>query len=73
MVDSYRVIDIQIYKKSQWTSYYKTFDDKNVIYRIYSLIKSQIKGHKLRIIDQNGKIIDHSLFYKQKIRKIFIK
>jgi len=72
MVDSYRVIDIQIYKKSQWTSYYKTFDDKNVIYRIYSLIKSQIKGHKLRIIDQNGKIIDHSLFDK-KIGKNFVK
>jgi len=65
MVDSYRVIDIQIYKKSQWTSYYKTFDDKNVIYRIYSLIKSQIKGHKLRIID-------HSLFINKKYVKFLL-
>jgi hypothetical protein len=73
MVDSYRVIDIQIYKNSKWISCYKTFDDKNVIYRIYSLIKSQFKGHKLRIIDHNGKIIDPSILEKNKIRKIFIK
>ena len=58
MVDSYRVIDIQIYHDSQWSSFYKTYDDINVIYRVFTLIQSQVKDQKLRIIDGKGNIID---------------
>ena len=58
MYDHLRVIDIQIYKNSQWVSFYKTFDDENVIYRVFITIQYQIKGEELRIIDSNGEIID---------------
>jgi len=58
MIENYRVIDIQIYHDSQWSSFYKTYDDINVIYRVFTLIQSQVKDQKLRIIDGKGNIID---------------
>ena len=58
MLENYRIIDIQIYHDSQWLSFYKTFDDINVIDRVFTVIQSQVKDQKLRIIDGKGNIID---------------
>ena len=54
MVDIFRTIDIQVYKESEWISCHKTFNDKNVIFRVYSIIKEQFKENEIRIIDDNG-------------------
>ena len=58
MFKNHSVIDIQIFHDSQWSSFYKTYDDINVIYRVFTLIQSQVKDQKLRIIDGKGNIID---------------
>ena len=72
MIDFYRVIDIQIYKNSQWITLHKTFYDINVINRVYSIIKNQRLGEDIRILDSNNKIIDHSeIFNKVKRNKHF--
>lgn len=60
MTEYYRVIDIQIFKDSQWSSFYKTFNDINVINRVFLLIQIQQVGEKYRILDENGNIIDPS-------------
>jgi hypothetical protein len=70
MIENYRVIDIQIYHDSQWSSFYKTYDDINVIYRVFTLIQSQVKDQKLRIIDGKGNIIDPLILSnKRKMRQ----
>ena len=70
MLENYRVIDIQIYHDSQWSTYYKTFDDINVIDRVFTLIQSQVKDQKLRIIDGKGNTIDPLILSKnRKMRK----
>ena len=61
MTEYYRVIDIQIFKDSQWSSFYKTFNDINVINRVFLLIQIQKVGEKYRILDENGNIIDPSV------------
>lgn len=72
MIDCYRVIDIQIYKNSQWITLHKTFYDINVINRVYSIIKNQRLGEDIRILDSNNKIIDPSeIFNKVKRNKHF--
>jgi len=72
MIDFYRVIDIQIYKNSQWITLHKTFYDINVINRVYSIIKNQRLGEDIRILDSNNKIIDPSeIFNKVKRNKHF--
>ena len=42
-------------------SFYKTFNDINVINRVFLLIQIQKVGEKYRILDENGNIIDPSV------------
>ena len=58
MLEKLRVVDIQIFHDSQWSSFLKTVHDNNPIYIYLKLIQCQLNHQHIRIIDINGKIID---------------
>ena len=72
MIDNLRTIDIQIYKEAEWISCHKTFNDKNVILRVYSIIREQFKENEIRVIDNNGDDVKINLItYKSKTRHLY--
>ena len=62
--NSDRILVIQILKENQWIDCHHTFDDPNVVRRIFSLIQMQFTDAQLRLRDKSGNEIDITPYLK---------
>ena len=53
-----RILVIQILKENQWIDCHHTFDDPNVVRRVFLLLQTQFIDAKLRLCDKSGHEID---------------
>jgi predicted glycoside hydrolase/deacetylase ChbG (UPF0249 family) len=67
--NSDRVIVVQLLKEDQWIDCHHTFDDPNVIRRIFSVLQSQFHETPLRICDKFGAEIDMAPYIKSPAKK----
>lgn len=62
--DTDRVIVVQFFKENQWFDCHHTFDDPNVIRRVFSMIQSQFHDTPIRFCDRSGHEIDMAPYLK---------
>ena len=64
-----RILVIQILKDNQWIDCHHTFDDPNVVRRIFSLIQTQFTDAQLRLCDKSGNEIDVAPYMKAPVSR----
>lgn len=68
-LNSDRIVVIQILKENQWIDCHHTFDDPNVVRRIFSLIQTQFSEAQLRVCDKSGQEIDVTPYLKTNVSR----